>query len=203
MKKIRNTSILMYKPRRESYPNARRGAGRYSDSRPPYRENRDRGGFGGRDRDDRPSFEATCATCQKPCRVPFRPNGSKPVLCKVCFEQENGGAPRSRFPETRTYRPNPMVRSLDRHEAPTPSVSSDVEARLKRIEQKLDTIIEAINEPMDDEMDEMNDEIEEKIEKKAEEVVEAKTVKKTKKETKEEKPKVKKTKEKATKKGKE
>lgn len=60
----------------------------------------DRGGFGGGDRggsrggfsggqggDRRPveMHKATCSTCGKPCEVPFRPDGSKPVLCSECF----------------------------------------------------------------------------------------------------------------------
>lgn len=56
----------------------------------------DRGGFGGRpkfggrpggnrDFGPREMFSATCAECGKPCEVPFRPNGEKPVYCNVCF----------------------------------------------------------------------------------------------------------------------
>ena len=52
-----------------------------------------RGGFGGgrsfgggRDRDGpREMFNATCSTCGKECQVPFKPTGSKPVLCSDCF----------------------------------------------------------------------------------------------------------------------
>jgi CxxC-x17-CxxC domain-containing protein len=28
---------------------------------------------------------ATCSSCQKPCEVPFRPTGEKPVYCRDCF----------------------------------------------------------------------------------------------------------------------
>jgi len=42
---------------------------------------------------DRPEMhKATCSKCGKPCEVPFRPNGSKPVLCRDCFRSEGGGA---------------------------------------------------------------------------------------------------------------
>lgn len=34
-------------------------------------------------------FKATCTTCSKPCEVPFRPNGEKPVLCRDCFATKN------------------------------------------------------------------------------------------------------------------
>jgi CxxC-x17-CxxC domain-containing protein len=30
-------------------------------------------------------FSATCAECGKPCEVPFRPTGDKPVFCSYCF----------------------------------------------------------------------------------------------------------------------
>jgi CxxC-x17-CxxC domain-containing protein len=31
-------------------------------------------------------FSATCSNCGKECEVPFRPTGSKPVLCRDCFK---------------------------------------------------------------------------------------------------------------------
>ena len=44
---------------------------------------------------DRPQMHrATCSNCGKECEVPFRPNGSKPVLCSDCFK--NGGGPERR-----------------------------------------------------------------------------------------------------------
>ncbi len=33
----------------------------------------------------REMFKATCAECGKPCEVPFRPSGDRPVYCKDCF----------------------------------------------------------------------------------------------------------------------
>lgn len=45
-----------------------------------------RGGFGRRDRDDRPQMhKAICAECGDKCEVPFRPSGDRPVLCNNCF----------------------------------------------------------------------------------------------------------------------
>jgi CxxC-x17-CxxC domain-containing protein len=40
-------------------------------------------------------FDAICAQCGKPCQVPFRPNGKKPVFCSNCFneQRQGGGAP--------------------------------------------------------------------------------------------------------------
>lgn len=34
-------------------------------------------------------FKATCTTCGKPCEVPFKPDGQKPVLCRDCFTSKN------------------------------------------------------------------------------------------------------------------
>lgn len=54
------------------------GFGRRSDSR---------GGFGGgRSRGPITMHQAICDQCGKPCEVPFRPTGEKPVYCSACFE---------------------------------------------------------------------------------------------------------------------
>ncbi len=60
--------------------------------------NRDRRSGGGRDfkrkdfgsRDsDRPQImhKTICSNCGKECEVPFKPNGSKPVFCRDCFQK--------------------------------------------------------------------------------------------------------------------
>lgn len=69
------------------------------DKKPQHAGRGDRGGRGGggRDGDRRQTemFKAVCSTCQKACEVPFRPDGSKPVLCSECFgksrSDERGG----------------------------------------------------------------------------------------------------------------
>jgi CxxC-x17-CxxC domain-containing protein len=48
------------------------------------------GGFGGRDRGPVTMHDATCASCGKPCQVPFRPTNDRPVYCRDCFAK-NGG----------------------------------------------------------------------------------------------------------------
>ena len=40
---------------------------------------------GGRDRGERTMYPATCAQCGTATEVPFKPNGSRPVLCSDCF----------------------------------------------------------------------------------------------------------------------
>src|SRR5438552_2990916 len=47
------------------------------------------------DRERTEMFSATCANCGKQCEVPFRPNGSKPVLCRDCFKNNQGSDNRS------------------------------------------------------------------------------------------------------------
>jgi len=38
--------------------------------------------------------KATCASCGKICEVPFKPTGSKPVLCRDCFKNSGGSSER-------------------------------------------------------------------------------------------------------------
>ncbi len=74
----------------------------------------DRGGFGGNNRGggERRQVEmhkATCSNCGKPCEVPFRPDGSKPVLCSDCFGKSRsddlgGFEKRDRFSNDRPQR---------------------------------------------------------------------------------------------------
>jgi CxxC-x17-CxxC domain-containing protein len=43
----------------------------------------------------REMFSATCSSCGKTCQVPFQPNGSKPVYCSDCFQEQRSGGSRS------------------------------------------------------------------------------------------------------------
>ena len=46
------------------------------------------GGGGGAGGGPREFFEATCGSCGKPARVPFKPRGDRPVYCSDCFGQQ-------------------------------------------------------------------------------------------------------------------
>ncbi len=104
-----------------------------------------RGGFGGgRDGDRRETtmHKATCSTCGKPCEVPFRPDGSKPVLCSECFgknrsDDRNGVERRNdRFSNDRPKRTFDAPKAHDHH--------ADFEAlktKVSALEAKLDEII--------------------------------------------------------------
>lgn len=37
--------------------------------------------------------KTVCDICHKPCEVPFKPNGKKPVLCDACFAKTRDVAP--------------------------------------------------------------------------------------------------------------
>ncbi len=116
---------------------------------------RDRGGggsrFGGRDsggrtgswgRDNtRTMFKATCANCGRPCEVPFRPSGDRPIYCSDCFEKmgkkegpggrrDSGSFGRPRF-EDRPYTP-----AGDGGKANT-----QITEQLKSLNLKLDKIV--------------------------------------------------------------
>jgi CxxC-x17-CxxC domain-containing protein len=49
------------------------------------------GGYGGRSSAPREMFTATCSSCGREARVPFRPTNGKPVYCSDCFRSQRGG----------------------------------------------------------------------------------------------------------------
>ncbi len=49
------------------------------------------GGYGGRSSAPREMFTATCSSCGREARVPFRPTNGKPVYCSDCFRTMRGG----------------------------------------------------------------------------------------------------------------
>lgn len=40
---------------------------------------------------DRPMWDAVCAKCGQPCKVPFEPKEGRPVYCRECYQ------PKKRF----------------------------------------------------------------------------------------------------------
>jgi CxxC-x17-CxxC domain-containing protein len=51
-----------------------------------------RGFGGGNFNGPKQMYSATCSTCGKPCEVPFKPLGDRPVFCKDCFRSQRDGA---------------------------------------------------------------------------------------------------------------
>jgi CxxC-x17-CxxC domain-containing protein len=115
--------------------------------------------FGGGNRNrsfDRRSgemFDAICSKCGKNCQIPFRPNGSRPVLCSDCYRNKDSSRSNDNFKQGNQ---NASVQS---------AISSD---QIKQINVKLDKIIAILNDleiVSDDEdlEDELDGEIEEEI----------------------------------------
>jgi CxxC-x17-CxxC domain-containing protein len=134
----------MFKPRRDSFSGNRGGSGNFGGSRERHGRN-DRhfsGGGGGFDRDERPSFDAVCDQCGKSCTVPFKPTGSRPVLCRQCFKNEGGGGS-----DRPSYRDRGNDRGNDRDSRRAPESQMDtanLERQLKKINDRLDLILDAL-----------------------------------------------------------
>ncbi|HSX10018.1 MAG TPA: CxxC-x17-CxxC domain-containing protein [Candidatus Saccharimonadales bacterium] len=136
------------------------------------RDNRSGGGnrnFGNprfrNDRNDRQEmFSATCANCGKQCEVPFRPTGSKPVLCRDCFKNNRSDFAR---PERRSFdRPQ-----SSREDSPS---RPDYQAQFDALNAKMDKILSLLT-PQPTEVAPLESEIsEETIDEIAEEVLEEK-----------------------------
>ena len=104
----------------------------------------DRGGFGGnRDagRRETEMFKATCSNCKKSCEVPFKPDGSKPVLCRDCFSNSRDERP-DRRPERRDEAPRG-----DRNfgaprapQAPSPDLK-ELKEQVSRLEAKVNEVL--------------------------------------------------------------
>ncbi len=87
------------RPSGASKPRKRSFGGR--DDKPDRRQSRgnsfkeDRRSSGGANRE---MFDAVCAKCKKPCKVPFKPTSGKPVSCSNCFvKRESPGRGRPSF----------------------------------------------------------------------------------------------------------
>lgn len=128
-------------------------------------ERRKSSGFGGGDRGGRGGsgelFKATCSACHKPCEVPFRPSGDKPVFCSACFNMKSRDKERGNT--SRDYGNRDSVRSVrlefakqrreyapQRDEAPRVTKDTgleDVKRQLTTIESRLNRILDLLNPP--------------------------------------------------------
>lgn len=98
---------------------------------------RDFGGGGG---EERKMYSATCDKCGRPCELPFRPNGRKPVYCSNCFEKEGGasqGENRS-FGGERSFPSRPRVETRN-YDQP------DYGRQFNELNAKLDKIISLLS----------------------------------------------------------
>lgn len=98
-----------------------------------------RGGRPEEDREPRRAYKATCSECNKMCDVPFKPNGSKPVLCNACFNRDDS------FDQKRTRgRKFDRPSFGDNRSRGQERYGGDVSEQLRAINAKLDTILRAI-----------------------------------------------------------
>lgn len=104
----------------------------------------DRGGFGGnRDagRRETEMFKATCSNCKKPCEVPFKPDGSKPVLCRDCFASGRDERP-ARRPERRDDAPrgDRSFSTPRTTQAPSPDLR-ELKDQVSKLETKVNEVL--------------------------------------------------------------
>lgn len=123
------------------------------------------GSFGGGRGGDREMFSATCGNCGNDCKVPFRPNGDKPVLCDSCFGKD---APRSNDRGMSSDRPRTSERPL--------SAGVSHKADFDALNAKLDVIVELFEKLLGDTEDFVDFDDEDES---GEEVVSEKLAKKT------------------------
>lgn len=103
--------------------------------------------FGRRDMDRPQFYQATCANCGRECDVPFKPTGSKPVLCRDCFRNNNGSDNRS-F-ERRDDRPRFEKRNPDQ-----PNYKAELDALNAKVDKILEILTAAMEQSGDEEVKE-------------------------------------------------
>jgi CxxC-x17-CxxC domain-containing protein len=86
-----------------------------------------------------------CSNCGKECEVPFKPNGTKPVFCRECFQaNRTGEAPRrSNFEDRRPQTENRPVEQ--------PQYKEQLEALNSKLDKILNILIVArdtVKEPV-------------------------------------------------------
>jgi CxxC-x17-CxxC domain-containing protein len=130
------------------------------------------------DRERSEMFSATCANCGKQCEVPFRPTGSKPVLCRDCFR--NNRESDSRRPEQRSFDRPQFNRDDNQHQS-----RPNYEVQFAALNAKMDKILSLLT-PQPVEIAPLESEIsDETIEEIVEEIQEEKKEKAAKKPKKE------------------
>ena len=107
------------------------------------------GGFKGGFSRPMEMHQATCASCNKACEVPFRPNGKKPVFCRDCFRKEEGLGEAPRY-GAREFddRPRAFASRPERPSAPAPRPpapgNDEVVRQLKQLNEKMDELLDAL-----------------------------------------------------------
>ena len=99
--------------------------------------------FSGGSNEYKQMHKATCSNCGKACEVPFKPNGSKPVLCRDCFRNSNspfegGGRTDSRGFQNRSFD------SRSENRAPSAPAVPNYSEQFSDLNRKLDKIMSMI-----------------------------------------------------------
>jgi len=97
-------------------------------------------GFGNRGSERSMLHKAICDECGRECEVPFKPTGSKPVLCSSCFKG-NSNVDSKRFGGERESR---KPRFEDNKIQTTVYNNEIGKEQLSQLNKKLDTILEAL-----------------------------------------------------------
>ena len=97
--------------------------------------------FSGGQNEYKQMHKAICSNCNKPCEVPFKPNGSKPVLCRDCFRNNNSPYEPGGRTENRSFERRPFD---NRNEQSRPSHAPEHQPHREQFDSlhnKLDRII--------------------------------------------------------------
>lgn len=99
--------------------------------------------FRSRDQERPKMYKATCGQCGNMCEVPFKPTGTRPVLCDVCFKGESARTSRSDRPDRAPYsdRRAPRGESSSYRSRGTDQQGDE----LKKINAKLDAILRLLS----------------------------------------------------------
>lgn len=156
----------------------KRGTGFGSAKRSGYQREGGRSSFnrGGARSEDREMFNATCASCQKPCQVPFRPSGDRPVFCRDCFGSTEGSSDNRGRHDDRGLAPrferSESNRTFTSKALAPDSRIDDLKHQMHALDAKLDRIIQLVGERT-----RVTDAVKPRMQE-AEKVVEKKVVKK-------------------------
>jgi CxxC-x17-CxxC domain-containing protein len=130
----------MFKPRRENHAGGKSFGSKFGGpkSRPSFGGGDSRPRDFHRGGDERPeSFDAICASCGKECRVPFKPNGRKPVYCLNCFKKDGDDKP--------SYGDKPTSREPRSFSTGSSYDAKQVNEQLKLVQSKLDRILKLLD----------------------------------------------------------
>ena len=99
-------------------------------------------------------FRAICASCNKSCEVPFKPNGKKPVYCKDCYAANGGQVAEPRDsrpvysqPARRDFQPAQSYKPEYRAEKkPENNGGTELKRTLELMNAKLDKLVQILSE---------------------------------------------------------